>query len=352
MMKKFWKQFMAWVIGSKNKLFRSARIKLTLFYFSVTTIILLLFSLAFYFTLSAHYGENFKHEKKIESQQQKEVDKTIKSFQAPTLQETNLRLIKYILLIDSLFLFFATIISYFLSQETLRPIEKALDLQKQFSANASHELRTPLAIVKTDFEVALRNDLLSIPDYKTIIKSNLEEIDRMSNIVRNILRLSRGDHENENSVHAVFELNRLVLRIVKKMDILAKNKKIDLKIRHLDQVFFTGNTLDFEDILINLLQNAINYTEQKGIIEIQLLKKMGGVELSISDTGIGISAKDLPHIFERFYKVDQARIQTANGAGLGLSLVNELVKKYCGKISITSELQKGTKITIRFASHQ
>ncbi len=348
MMKKFWKQFMAWVIGSKNKLFRSARIKLTLFYFSATTIILLLFSLAFYLTLSAHYGENFKHEKKIESQQQKEVDKTIKSFQAPTLQETNLRLIKYILLIDSLFLFFATIISYFLSQKTLHPIEKALDLQKQFSANASHELRTPLAIVKTDFEVALRNNKLNIFDYQAIIKSNLEEIDRMSNIVKNILKLSRGDHENENTLRTVFELNQLILRIVKKMNILAKNKKIDLKIKRLDRVFFTGNTLDFEDILINLLQNSINYTEREGTIEIQLVKKINAIELSISDTGIGISAKDLPHIFERFYKVDQARVQTANGAGLGLSLVSELVKKYRGKISITSEQQKGTKITMRF----
>ena len=308
----------------------------------------MLFSLAFYLTLSAHYGENFKHEKKIESQQQKEVDKTIKSFQAPTLQETNLRLIKYILLIDSLFLFFATIISYFLSQKTLHPIEKALDLQKQFSANASHELRTPLAIVKTDFEVALRNNKLNIFDYQAIIKSNLEEIDRMSNIVKNILKLSRGDHENENTLRTVFELNQLILRIVKKMNILAKNKKIDLKIKRLDRVFFTGNTLDFEDILINLLQNSINYTEREGTIEIQLVKKINAIELSISDTGIGISAKDLPHIFERFYKVDQARVQTANGAGLGLSLVSELVKKYRGKISITSEQQKGTKITMRF----
>jgi signal transduction histidine kinase len=340
---------MVWVIGSKNKLFRSARIKLTLFYFSVTAIIILLFSLAFYFTLSAHYGENFKHEKKIESQQQKEVDKTIKSFQAPTFQATNLRLIKYILLIDTFFLFFATIISYFLSQITLRPIEKALDLQKQFSANASHELRTPLAIVKTDFEVALRNNRLNINDYQAIIKSNLEEIDRMSNIVQNILKLSRNDHENKNTFHSIFKLDQLILRIAKKMNILAKNKKIDLKIQQLDQVFFTGNTFDFEDILINLLQNAINYTKPGGIIEIQLAKKINIIELSISDTGIGINSKDLPHILERFYKVDQARVQTANGAGIGLSLVSELVKKYSGKISITSELKKGTKIIIRFA---
>jgi len=240
------------------------------------------------------------------------------------------------------------VFGYGLAGRTLRPIEHALERQKEFSANASHELRTPLAVIKSDSEVALKNPKISTAGLREVIKSNLEEVDRMSQITENLLKLSRVETIKGKTYFSEIGLGGLVTNVAKRMKPRASQKIISLDVEKVDSGKILGNRDDLVSVASNLIQNGIDYNKPGGAVRISVENNKEEMRLVVEDNGIGISEDDLPHIFERFYKADKNHSRNSSNAGIGLSIVKRIVDKHGGSIKMESALDKGAKIIVSF----
>ncbi len=233
---------------------------------------------------------------------------------------------------------------------------------KQFTTDASHELKTPLTILKGEVEVALRKKR-PLHEYEQILESNLEEIDRMSKIVEDLLLLSKADigeiRLNREDIH----LTRFIGGLTEQMKILAQPKNIRIEIsNHQNEIHVFGDTLRMRELFINLIENGIKYTEAGGSILITLTKETGGsvnpltpkekkaatfAKIIVADTGIGIAKEDQDKIFNRFFRVDKARSREQGGSGLGLSICKWIVEAHQGEITVESEPGKGSSFIVR-----
>jgi two-component system OmpR family sensor kinase len=238
---------------------------------------------------------------------------------------------------------------------------------KQFSSDASHELKTPLTILKGEVEVMLRKERTQ-QEYQQTLKSNLEEINRMSQIVEDLLLLSRADTGQIELNKGDINLAEILSQVVAQMDMLARSKGLDLSAsnNHRDIHIF-GDALRIREMLINLIENGIKYTEGGGSVHISLQKefppaeryrsdrsereKERFVKIIVSDTGIGISREDQEKIFNRFFRVDKARSREQGGSGLGLSICKWIVEAHQGEIEVESELGKGSSFIVKLPPH-
>lgn len=329
------KPFGVWVTDLRGNLFKLARIRLTFYYLIVTIVIVAIFSIVFYLSASQNLQDDF------------ESDATIQNTQALIIR-THSRLQTAITIADAIVLVTAAGMSYILAGKTLRPIKDALESQKRFSADASHELRTPLAIMKNEIEVTSRNTKAEVVDYRNVATSTLEEIDRMSNVVENLLSLSRNQSATSKLDQSPIELWGLVTHVADKMQFIAAQKNIAITLVQSPEAIIIGDKLALERMCMNLIQNAIQYTPNNGRITIGMESHTKQVELRIADSGIGIAENDLSRIFEPFYKADDARAQNGSGAGLGLSIVKVIVDNHHAAIQATSTLGTGTTIAVIF----
>ncbi len=333
-MKNYWRRFAAWATGSRDDLFRSARFRLTALYLFITAATLIVFSLVLYVSLSriltASFGDDGPdpHDKGDQL-----ILRTIHDLKINTIA------------LDVIALFAASGLSYLLAGKTLIPIRKTLDAQKEFSANASHELRTPLAIMKTECEVALRNHQLDA-GAKKIISSNLEEVERMSYLTENLLKLSRIESGKKDAFSHRINIADVVADISGKMRLMAEQKNVGLELVRLDPSTILGNRGYLESMLINIMQNSINYNRPGGAVRISLVNNGKTAKIIVEDTGRGISKEDLSHVFERFYKSDKSHGYSSGGAGIGLSIVKEIIEKHDGSIEIESTIGVGTKAIV------
>lgn len=219
-------------------------------------------------------------------------------------------------------------------------LELSFKQMKQFTADASHELKTPLTVLKGEMEIALKTEK-TVEGFKEVIKSSLEEIDRMSAIVKSLLNLAKLDSRvrlpNDN-----IKLDWIVEERFNQTMPLAKDKGIDMVMAKKESVIIMGDKLGIGQLLFNLIYNAIKYTSKDGRIEISLEQSDNWAIIKVIDTGIGIAEEDLPHIFDRFYRVDKARTTGAGGVGLGLSICKEIAEAHGGKIEVESEAGKGS----------
>jgi len=229
--------------------------------------------------------------------------------------------------------------------EMLDRLSQAFLKVTQFSADASHELRTPLTILRGEVEIGLRGDR-SAAEYRDILVSNLEEIERMSKIVSDLLLLSRSDMGQEVLSRESVDLRELVQELINQLAMLAEQKNIVLTgdIRPVPLVL--GDKLRLRQMAANLVANAIRYTSAGGRVNVRLEGVAEGVKLVVEDTGIGIPKADLPRIFDRFYRVDKARSREEGGSGLGLSIVKWIVDAHHGDITVESVVDEGTIFTV------
>jgi signal transduction histidine kinase len=237
---------------------------------------------------------------------------------------------------------------YALARFTLIPTRHAYEAQKQFVGNIAHELRTPLSIIKTNTEVALLGNDLNTETRATFENTN-DELDRISNIINNLLSLSVFTRP-ERMTFANVDLTTIVASAYKKLEPLATRRNQSVSFATSGNAIVWGNAVALEQIVMNLLKNAMNYTPKEGSIIVSIHRsRRHSVELSVTDTGVGIAPKDLARIFEPFYRAESSRARPSGSgaAGLGLTIVSELVKLHHGTISITSELSRGTTATIR-----
>lgn len=318
-MKNFWKRFAAWVIGLRNDPFIWARLQLAgLYTLSLSAVFFLANSEGFRFWLYSQV----QHENTISV---------------------------YLLLI-----LVAVSISFVFSGRSLYPLRQIMRAQKRFIADASHELRTPLAIMKTNSEIVLLDgDRIDPQEAQQTFKSNLEEIDRMSKIIENLLALSYYDNRFADIPFQEINLSRLVTAIVEKSQSLAKKKSINLRLLNTDPGLIRGNIVAIEQLAINLIKNAITYTPEGGQVSVSVTTKSASIEFKVKDSGIGIEKKDLPSVFNPFYKAGQGRIQLEReSSGLGLAIVKKIVERHDGTIYLNSAIGKGTTFIITFPRHQ
>ena len=265
------------------------------------------------------------------------VPSVIKDIQ--TIRSQNLAMVTAIvMMITALF-------GYIVARITLAPARSALASQKQFIGNIAHELRTPLSIIKTHTEIALLDDGMTA-ELKQTLNSNIEELDRISEIINNLLSLSALIRPDRMTFSRV-DLSIVVTDVIEKYARLAHVGGHTITVNKATDAYIWANETAIQQIVGNVLKNAISYTPRHGTITISTAPSPNGfVELSVQDSGIGIARKDLFRIFEPFYRTDQSRTRAQGGTGLGLAIVSELVKLHKGKINIRSAIGRGTTITV------
>jgi len=229
-----------------------------------------------------------------------------------------------------------------------------------FSDNVSHELRIPLSILRGQTEVSLRRTR-SDEEYRQVLRSNLEEIHRMEQIVERLLFLSRAGRGEININWAPVDLRGLVSIVAAQFAVPAQQKQLRLavdvspaapSVDLLDQpdaMITAGDELLLRELLINLVQNAVIATPAGGTVTLGVARRDGRIECSVADTGCGIPPEEIPHIFDRFYKVDRSR--SSQGSGLGLSLCKWIVEAHNGRIVVDSTVGLGSRFTVILPAH-
>jgi two-component system, OmpR family, sensor kinase len=239
-------------------------------------------------------------------------------------------------------------------------LQAAFERQKQFTSDASHEMRTPLAVMRGDIEIALRRER-SADEYKRVLTSNLEEIIRLSRLVEDLLMLARADSGRVELRHEPVDLNKLCQQMVEYISPLAQQKGQDIFYYHLNgkaretatvdsgAIKISGDMQRIKQLLLNLLDNAIKYTDFGGKVSLELKTEDKCAVITVADTGRGITPEDLPYIFERFFRKSKTTSdRSATGFGLGLSIVKWIVDSHSGKITAQSEVGRGTTFTVKF----
>ncbi len=243
----------------------------------------------------------------------------------------------------------ASSFSWMLTGRSLRSTTLAWERQQTFVANASHELRTPLTIIRVSAQVVQQNLAPDDPQ-RLLMDDVLSETDHMAKLVDDLLLLSRLDASQlKLDLHAI-ELSDLLPRIQRQFAVLAHECGVIVQIDRTEGVIRADPTRLWQVLLI-LVDNAIHHTPANG--QITLSSQVSGetIQISVTDTGSGIAAADLPHVFERFYKAHN-RLADKHSAGLGLAIAKPLIELHGGKITIDSTLGAGTRVTASLPAHR
>jgi heavy metal sensor kinase len=224
-------------------------------------------------------------------------------------------------------------------------IEHSFRHINRFTADASHELRTPLTVLRGELEAIARRPKLD-DDVRETVGSALEETERLSKIVESLLSISRLDAGEALSTPKRFDLAELAASTAEQMRLLADDKRVALKCEARGRVEIDGDPSRLKQVVVNLLDNAIKYTSDGGNVDLRVSTMNGNAVLEVFDTGIGIPAESIPHLFERFYRVDKARSRQMGGTGLGLSIVKAICTAHGGRVSAESVEGDGSRFTV------
>jgi heavy metal sensor kinase len=230
--------------------------------------------------------------------------------------------------------------------ELLARLDRAFEAQRRFTADASHEICTPLTILKGETEVALL-ERRTPREYEALLRSNLEEIERLSKLTNDLLWLARSDAGEQQFEKELLFLSELVTDVVKRLRPTADERGVSLRAELTEMVLAEGDHAAVQGIVYNLIGNALRYTPRGGSVRVALRHSAdGAARLEVSDTGMGIPPEALPHVFERFYRADNARAHEPNGSGLGLAICRAMAAAHGGRIEVESALGKGSRFTL------
>ena len=224
-------------------------------------------------------------------------------------------------------------------------LDDAFQHINRFSADASHELRTPLTILQLELEGIAQSQRLN-PSLTDQIGSALEETHRMSHIVESLLAISRLDAGEAKIVMTRIDLGQLAASTTEQMKLLAEEKSIQLTSTVANDVYVEGDRSHLQQVVVNLVANAIKYTQEGGDVEVRVRGKVNTAILEVSDNGAGIPDYALPHVFERFYRADKARSRESGGAGLGLAIVKAICTAHGAELHVTSKEGMGSVFTV------
>jgi heavy metal sensor kinase len=224
-------------------------------------------------------------------------------------------------------------------------LEEAFQHTSRFSADASHELRTPLTVLRGELEAIIQHPNNPIETTEAI-SSALEETERLSKIVESLLAISRLEAGEAQMEYIRFDLSELTVTTVDQMRQLAEDKNISLECKVTNKVEVEGDRARLKQVVVNLLDNAIKYTPEGGSVQLTVSSNDSSAIIEVSDNGIGIPADALPHIFERFYRVDKVRSRQMGGAGLGLSIIKSICTAHGGQVEVKSIEGEGSRFRI------
>ena len=229
----------------------------------------------------------------------------------------------------------------------LERLESSFNRITQFTADASHELRTPLALMRTTTEVSLRTSQ-TVADYREAQQEVLAELEKTSSLVEKLMLLARADAGVETLQHAPVNLAECLRDACKDGRILAEAKQLTFaEDIGSQEVFVEGDSHALHRLFLILLDNAVKYTPSGGSITVGLMRNNDSAVAEFRDTGIGISAGDLPNIFDRFYRADKARSREFGGVGLGLSIARWVAEAHGGAIEVESSPDRGSVFAVR-----
>ena len=354
-----------------GSIFIRAKLKLTIFYTIFISVVVILFSIAIYFVYLDYLRGDFADELTEEIHYSNSLENGSENqdniAQAPRTPEkisknASRRLGNIIFIVDGSIIAVSAFLGYALAGFTLKPIQSSQDVQRRFMSDASHELRTPLSIMKTGIEVELRNPA-NPAECKPILSSNLEEINRMSDIVENLLFILRADSGNEDFKFEPLNLFQIISTVFQNVKPYADQKKVTLSMINQDisntkeakekesvkkevDILITGDSNKLKQAFYNIFKNAVDYSKTGGQIFLSVIKQPRCVQIEITDNGIGIPQEELPHVFERFYRSSNISGTYDNGSGLGLAITKEIIEKHNGDIKIESSSGNWTKVTI------
>lgn len=308
-------------------MFKLARIKLTAWYLLIIISVSIFFSLGIYQIMTAELD-------RMERMRRPRFEENLP---LPPIEDIKQRIKLALMIINLIILGGSAALAWFLSGKTIGPIKVMVDEQNRFISDASHELKTPLTALKAEIEVNLRNKKLTLPQAKILLKSNLEETNKLQNLSENLLKLS----QNPNLKKEIVDLKPISQEAVRKIKSLAEAKQIKI----INQVNGTinGNKTALTELLVIFLDNSIKYSQSQTKIWLQSMVQGKNLIISIKDQGLGINQKDLPYLFTRFFRADQSRSKnSAGGYGLGLAIAKKIIAQHNGIIKVNSRLNQGT----------
>ncbi|MFY0520358.1 sensor histidine kinase [Lysinibacillus sp. UGB7] len=224
-------------------------------------------------------------------------------------------------------------------------IQREDEMQKTFLATVSHELRTPISYVK-GYSEAMQKGIIAEAQKEETIQLIVREANRMERLTNELLQLARMENEQKEITLYPIPLAETLREVQQILIHQAQKKDITLQLTADDSLIVKADEVKLKQIFINIIENAINYSHEQSKVEITAVENNEFAHITIKDYGIGIPLADLSHVTERFYRVNKARSRADGGSGLGLSIVEQLLKQLYGKIEIESEVEKGTKVNI------
>jgi two-component system, OmpR family, heavy metal sensor histidine kinase CusS len=224
-------------------------------------------------------------------------------------------------------------------------LQRSFEEVRRFTADAAHELRTPLATMRTEAEVALRSPRSPERDAR-VLEDLLEEIERLTRLVSQLLFLCREDTGIGVNEFRPMKLDDVVRDVVEHMQVMAREKGVKVLLELSETYRVNGDKDRLRQLFFNLLDNAIKYTPSEGTVTVRGESFDGQVHITVTDTGIGIPAEHVSHVFNRFYRVDPSRSLEIEGTGLGLAICQSIAEAHEGRIAIKSDLGGGTRVTL------
>ncbi len=338
-------------------MFHAARLKLTAWYLVIIMVVSISFSAVIYRALTIElerFGRIQRY--RIEHRLRNDILIPLNDSLAPPpmlpiddpelVEYIKRRLLVTLAIVNSSIFILSGLLGYMLAGRTLRPIAEMVDEQHRFISDASHELRTPLTALKAMLEVHLRDKQLTLQSAKSVIRDSIEEVNTLQSLSDSLLTLAQYQKSNSATHFEKLDLTALLEDAVKRVAPLAHEKDITIK-QTAARVTVTGIRYSLTNLFITLLDNAIKYSPKSGTVHIRIKKTDTNAVVAIKDEGAGIAQKDLPNIFDRFYRADSARTKNArNGYGLGLAIAKKIVDLHRGTITVTSKPGHGSTFAV------
>ncbi|HEU4677256.1 MAG TPA: HAMP domain-containing sensor histidine kinase [Candidatus Paceibacterota bacterium] len=254
--------------------------------------------------------------------------------------------IEAVLVVADIFvLLIASIFSYAFARRTLRPIEEMRAREERFMADVAHELRTPLAVMRSGNDTVLRKPR-SPQEYERFIRESNDEVKRLAGLTEGLLTLLTNERERAEACADV-DFGALARREVARFASYAAERSVSLSADRTEEVIVHADAGSLVQLVQNLLKNAVDYNRPGGTVTVHIVRDGLDAVLSVRDTGVGIAETAQRHVFDRFYKVDEARSDVTRGAGLGLAIARDIARRFGGDIALESAPGAGSTFTVR-----
>jgi signal transduction histidine kinase len=328
-------------------MFHSATLKLTGWYLSILIIISLLFSTVIYNVASSEVSSRLT---KFPNNPQivRIFDHTqLDVIRHAQLEESRHSLLMSLIVSNAFIWMTGGIGSYYLAKRSLKPIERAMEAQARFTSDASHELRTPLASMKTEIEVALRDPALTKAEMRELLDSNLEEVNKLSSLSYNLLKMSRLEHDSIE--HVPVDLADALHAVIGRFASAKHRLQLPEELPHTRVM---ANQANLEELLTIFIDNALKYSPADSTVRIGYIHSKAMSGFTFTNDGEGIEPTILPHIFDRFFQADSSRTSgDSKGYGLGLSLAKKIVALHNGELTASSQVGGPTTFTLELRNY-